>query len=176
MVIQVSLDCTLVRGIKQQVSNTNSLSWSDVDQLCQKIVTDIESQSDKITNIIAVSRGGLIPGTILSHMLNVERVYCFGMKSYSDDSRVNSIPSIHQPLTDNVMWTLRSSTGSTLIVDDISDTGDTFSYIRDQVTSDIDNTRFVSLCLKHNCKLTPRYFGKVTKKWIVFPWELNNDV
>ena len=82
---------------------------------------------------------------------------------------------MYQQLTKTDIWTLKCSTGSTLIVDDICDTGDTFLYLRNSICKEIDNTRFVSLILKPKSKITPRYFADISYKWIVYPWELNNN-
>ncbi len=157
------------------MSNDKSLDWGYIKCLCDEVVEKINCQNDKVSNIIAVSRGGLIPATILSHMLDVDRLYCVGMKSYKGKSKVGE-PSIYQGISGAMLWTMRSSTGCTLIVDDICDTGDTFKYIKNTIIDKLDNTRFVSLILKPKSKFTPRYYGEKSHKWIVYPWELNNSV
>ena len=155
------------------MSNEFIQSWHDIHELCRTIASKVTSQNDNVSNIVAISRGGLVPATILAHELNVDRVYSIGVKSYKGMKKTG-IPSLYQNLSKAELWTLKASTGSTLIVDDICDTGDTFIYLRNEL-SDIDNTRFVSLILKPKSKFTPRYYADKSYKWIVYPWELNNS-
>lgn len=155
------------------MSNDKSLDWDYINNLCKIVVDKINNQNERVSNIIAVSRGGLIPATIISHMLDVERLYCLGLKSYKGKSKIGG-PVIYQEIDKSMLWTMRSNTGCILIIDDICDTGDTFKYIRESVIDRLDNTRFVSLILKPKCPFTPRYFGQKSHKWIVYPWELNN--
>jgi len=157
------------------VSNDKSLTWDHLHGLCKDVVSKITHQNDNVTNIIAVSRGGLIPATIISHLLNVDKVYSLGIKSYKGKSK-NGEPILYQELSGATMWMMRSSTGCTLIVDDICDTGDTFKFIKSRVTGKLDNTRFVSLILKPKCPFVPRYYAEKSYKWIVYPWELNNSI
>ena len=155
------------------MSNEYIQSWQDIHELCRTIACKVEDQHDSVSNVIAISRGGLVPATIIAHELNVERVYSIGVKSYKGMKKTG-VPSLYQNLSESEIWTLKASTGSTLIVDDICDTGDTFIYLRNEL-SDIDNTRFVSLILKPKSKFTPRYYAEKSYKWIVYPWELNNS-
>lgn len=156
------------------MSNDKSLDWDYINDLCKVVVEKINEQNDKVSNIIAVSRGGLIPATIISHMLDVDKLYCLGMKSYKGKSKIG-LPVVYQNIDEAMIWTIRSCIGCALIVDDICDTGDTFKYIRESIIDKLDNTRFVSLVLKPKCSFTPRYFGEKSHKWIVYPWELNNS-
>ena len=156
------------------MSNDYIQSWSDIHNLCKVISSDIKLQNENVSNIIALSRGGLVPATVLAHELDIDRIYSLGVKSYSGNRKKRE-PVMYQQLTKTDIWTLKCSTGSTLIVDDICDTGDTFLYLRNSICKEIDNTRFVSLILKPKSKITPRYFADKSYKWIVYPWELNNN-
>jgi len=156
------------------VSNDYTQSWRDIHDLCKIISNSIKLQNEKVGNIIALSRGGLVPATVLAHELDIDRIYSLGVKSYTT-SRKKREPVMYQQLTKTDIWTLKSSTGCTLIVDDICDTGETFLFLRKNICKEIDNTRFVSLILKPKSKITPRYFAEKSYKWIVYPWELNNS-
>lgn len=157
------------------MSNDKTLTWDHIGELCEEVARKIKDQNDNVSNIIAVSRGGLIPATILSQMLDVEKVYCVGMKSYKGKQK-NGAPVIYQNINGAMLWTMRSCTGCTLIVDDICDTGDTFKYIKSEIIDKLDNTRFLSLILKPKSKFTPRYYAEKSYKWIVYPWELSNSI
>lgn len=134
--------------------------------------------------IIALTRGGLVPGTLLSHFLQVR------LETYS----VRLRDSQNIPCEDND-WLPRLAVGADgdrqnlLIVDDINDTGATIDWISDDWQrrypdtnwSDIwnHNVRFAVLVdnIGSDCKRTIFYGGlEIDKRqedvWIDFPWEV----
>ena len=60
-------------------------------------------------------------------------------------------------------------TKNTLIVDDISDSGETFLKFKRKYR----NILTASLLIRKSTKFVPNYFVKsIDKDWVVFPWEL----
>ena len=75
-------------------------SWKLLEKACQHIVSSIDDwtnaldvpyipdlkirSSVNIDEVIGVARGGLIPATMLSHMLKKDRVYTIGTKLYTE--------------------------------------------------------------------------------------------
>ena len=91
-------------------------SWQDVEDMCVNIVKKMYSDNWKPDYIVGITRGGNIPATIISNMLDVP---CEAMKvSFRNDSRQEShwLKNVAQEQ-------------KILIVDDINDTGATFNYI-----------------------------------------------
>ena len=152
------------------------ITWEEVVSLCETICKKLEQEGDtNITNIIGISRGGLIPATTLAQMLNVRNVYSVGVRSYMDDGDYDTRlkePIIYQDITRDQIKVINKKEGITLIVDDISDQGTTLKYIANKYK--FDDCRCVSLFIKSSTCFIPRYRGKTTLEWIVFPWELNN--
>ena len=152
------------------------ISFDDVVDMCQTICTKIEKENDlEVCNIIGLSRGGLIPATILAQMLNVSNVYSIGLKSYAEDGSYNTrlkTPETYQHLTRTNIKNINKCEGSVLVVDDISDQGITMMHVSNKYK--LKNQRCVSLFIKHTSCFIPRYYCKSTNEWIVFPWELNN--
>lgn len=122
------------------------VSWKWVDQQVETLASKIDSKQFKA--ITGVPRGGLIPAVMLSHKLGVK---------YIPFTHYNS--QIFYPDND------------VLVVDDISDSGDTLLAIQDK------GYETATLCYRYNTKCIPDYFGEKIKdeKWIVFPWEENNS-
>ena len=50
---------------------TKSLHWSDIEQCCGTIARTIKDEERDVDAIIGLSRGGLVPATILAHLLSI---------------------------------------------------------------------------------------------------------
>jgi hypoxanthine phosphoribosyltransferase len=158
------------------VNKKITVSWRKVESLCNKICKKIEDNSIDIDNIIGISRGGLIPATLCAKRLNVRRVYSVGLMSYSDDDDYENRtanPTIYQcePMSTHF-------TKNTLIVDDISDKGNTLRFLTTgMLTSPTffneDRLFTATLYKKKDTDYHPDYYGDISEdnKWLVFPWE-----
>jgi hypoxanthine phosphoribosyltransferase len=153
-----------------------NISWRAVETLCNSICNDITKDGIEIENIIGISRGGLIPATLCAKRLNVRRVYSVGLMSYSDGDDYESrkpAPVIYQsePMSTHFIK-------NTLIVDDISDKGNTLGFITTgMLTSPTffneDRLFTATLYKKKNTYYHPDYYGTIATdgQWMVFPWE-----
>lgn len=115
------------------------VDWTSFDSQVEELAQKIKNVKLIFNNIYAIPRGGLIIGTILSHKLGLPMIF-----------DINKIDR------------------QTLIVDDISDTGETllpFSQCR-------------TACLDYRVgsKSLPTFFVNriVGPQWIIYPWE-NKD-
>ena len=92
-------------------------SWDHIDIACTDIYKDIVSDSFKPDLIIGLTRGGLIPATILSHKFDVPmdtlRISLRDHKSSEESYKDYSLPD-----------------KNILIVDDINDSGATITYLK----------------------------------------------
>lgn len=144
--------------------------------MCHDICNQIESEDGlHVSSIIGLSRGGLIPATIIAQMLNVNNVYSIGLKSYGEDGSYKTrlkTPNMYQDLTWANVRSMNKCDGSVLIVDDISDEGVTMIHVSSKYK--LNNKRCATLFIKNKTSFIPRYYSKSTDEWIVFPWELNN--
>jgi len=155
-----------------------NISWAKVDKMVENICTTNNLKDYNISKIVGVSRGGLIPATLFAKYLNVREIYCFGMKSYCDTNDVPlDSPVVYQdPLKENPYGIKNENI---LIVDDISDRGETFENVKNRfekmaaVIGSEGNIYTASLVCKPHTKFQPDWFDWMTpcKDWIVFPWE-----
>ena len=143
------------------------LSWEDINN----IVIDLnfktrEHEHGKI-GIIGISRGGLVPAVMLSHLKKTVYFGTVGIKSY--DSKTKEKETVYQSPD------LEAITDLDIIylVDDICDTGGTFKYLKDNLFID-NKVKTISLIYKENNVFTPDYYGyKVDKEfWVDFPFEM----
>ena len=137
----------------------------DVNTLCREIVLD-KFDPDVV---VGISRGGLLPGVMMSHWLQ------------------KPFKPIKAALRDFPEWEdylPRKTDKRVLIVDDICDSGETFNKIRNYITGPRKgdplevqcDVRFAALWWNNECNFEPHYYAQECAKdsgniWIHFPWE-----
>ena len=132
--------------------------------LCNKIALELKNKYPNILDyeILGLSRGGLVPSVIISNILNIRKVYTLGLKSYNNEEKsefeIYQVPEL-------------SPIKNVLIIDDISDTGDSFKAVADILGA--KNIVTASIFLKNKSAFKPNIYGKIVKDdvWVVFPWE-----
>ena len=125
------------------------ISWEDIDNAIEILAKQIENSGIHYEVIYGLARGGLVPAVMLSHRLKIPMV-----------------------LNMEEVWRLKVKNKAALIVDDISDTGETLRYFDDQ-KFDIA-TLFVR---EHTSKIKPKYSYKNINhdNWLLFPWETQSS-
>ena len=120
-----------------------------------------------ITHVIGVARGGLVPATIISYMLD-KPLITYGISSYKGTKKTEFHTS--QPLSTAA---LKENNAHVLIVDDICDTGDTMRYITTNLALGSISYKTACIFTKEKHKEWLDHYGLVIPddKWIVFPWE-----
>lgn len=112
------------------------LDWGEIERLVEVLSFKIQSYYEEIDVIYGCPRGGLIPAVMLSHKL--------GLPLITDECKI---------------------TKTTLIVDDICDTGNTFANM------DVSSKYFASLHYREGGFFKCLYATEVINDWIVYPWE-----
>ena len=145
-----------------------SCPWGTLDRSCKKIAADIQF---KIDCIVGVSRGGLVPATILAHKLNVREVHAIGVRSYNLE-HINTPTEIYQNCFKNCENIYGGK--NILIVDDISDRGNTFMRVMAEARECQPNINILtaSIYVRESTDYIPHFFYKKIKdEWVVFPYE-----
>ena len=121
------------------------ITWEEYDKSIRILANKIKKSKQKFSVIYTFKRGGLPIATHLSHLLKINRI------------EIDKAP----------LWK-----ENTLIVDDISDTGETLEgvitwrkYLRRPY-------KLATLHRKSGTKVEPNYYVKTINKWIVYPWEV----
>lgn len=132
----------------------------DIDALAVELArVDLEA-------IVAITRGGLIPAVSLSHRLGIDAVHSWRYQSY-DHLHVDDLAALGG-----------LDVATTLIVDDILDTGATLERLKRTLPA----ARVAVLWRKGR----PNIFGAIERvdwvgndlaatDWVVFPWETSDD-
>ena len=127
------------------------LSWHDVTKKCKEIAKEIKEQFDvNELQLYGIARGGLIPATIISHILGI-RLKMLDVYSYKNQSQGNIVNN--SPI-------MIDSTKPTVLIDDIYDTGNTYLYLSKNYLFD----KFYTIIDKREKEFN-------NDNWYVFPWE-----
>ena len=175
-------------------------SWQDVEKMCVSIVAQMCKDQWMPDYIVGITRGGNIPATIISQMLDVR---CEALKVKLRDGKAGEecesncwmsedafgyVPMEEQEVLKS-RWDLHKRK-NILVVDDINDTGATFNWIKNDWQSTClpgednawasvwaNNVRFATLTENLSSKFDGvRYYAHEVNKaeedvWLVYPWE-----
>lgn len=144
------------------------LTWETVQSDIEKCLDQIKDKSFDF--ILGLMRGGSIPATILSNKLNVP-LRMFGIKSYIDTKQNDEI-TIYQTCRDSII-NAKSNRKNLLIVDDLSDSGNTLKFAVDNYKYYFDNVYTLTPYVKEGTAFEPDFYSRRYEKdsWLVFPWE-----
>ena len=137
------------------------IKWDEFHQhtknLCQKI-----KASGEYDKIVAISRGGLLPAGIIAYELNIRNVGVVNMSTYDGDARRRQEDFEFQSAG------VGKIDEHTLIVDDLSDTGNTYNLLRPL----FPGACFVTVYVKPaGQKVVDVFAREMPDNWIVFPWD-----
>ena len=169
-------------------------SWQDVERACLNIALQMYNDNWKPDYIVGITRGGNVPATILSNMLNIR---CEALKVSLRDSESENETNCWMAEDAFGYYNEGAFNGKSnpelrkkiLIVDDINDTGATFNWIKDDWQSSClpnseewnnvwgNNVRFATITenLSSNFDGVSYSVHEVNKAeedvWLVYPWE-----
>lgn len=156
-------------------------SWSHIEGACLDIVRQMYINNWKPDYIVGITRGGLIPATLISHYIKIPmNTLNVSLRDYTSK--------------ESNCWMAEDAFGykqqqkKILLVDDINDTGETIKWIKDDWKSCCipnhelwdtvwgDNVRIATLTSNLSSKETVDYYKWECNKaeddvWIVYPWE-----
>jgi len=159
--------------------NQRHLHWSDIETQCKNITNQIiHDKKLSIDAIIGLSRGGLVPATIIAHSLNIREVLVHGYHSYDDHTNSRDPDNAHGMMYQDVVYDLIKGLHGKqiLIVDDLCDEGITLQGLTKRLYKKFHRgaVHFYTCALycKNRSAFIPDFIGeKCNNDWLVFPWE-----
>ena len=156
------------------------VSWKEITTGCSTIADQICKNNIYINSIVGLSRGGLVPATILAHMLNIREVMVHGYHSYDEEAKCRDPKNSHGVMYQDVMYDLMKGLPGRdiLIVDDLCDEGVTMKGLVKRMYKKfhkgVVNISTAALFCKERSIFTPDYIGsRCDNRWLVFPWEVS---
>ena len=156
--------------------------WQDIEDMTSDIIQQIAVDGDgfKPDYVVGLTRGGLIPATMISHYFQVP------MHTLEIKLRDHAV----EPESNKWMAQDALDGKKILIIDDINDTGDTLAWLKQDWNSSgkiitgknpeinwESNIRFATLVENEPSKFgdvdyVSKFINKIDHpQWIVFPWE-----
>lgn len=149
------------------------ITWRRFAGLARRLAIKIQSAGYQPDLIIAIARGGYAPARVLADYLGVMNVASIKVEHYRGTRKVAKA-YVRHPLPDNVRGR------RVLIVDDVSDTGDTFEVAVPHIREHLPDAEIRTAVLLHKatCPDLPDFHArKVIKwRWIIFPWAIMEDL
>ena len=140
--------------------------WSYIYELCIQLADEIVKSKYKPDLLVAVARGGWIPGRLLSDILDEPEVATIKVEHYVDIYKTLKEPEITQPLPIDVRGK------KMLVIDDIADSGRSLKLVKEYLLKQgAADVRIAALYRKPWSEVIPEYCARVTDAWIVFPHE-----
>lgn len=158
--------------------NQVHLCWYDIERRCGSIADQIRNSKTHIDAIIGLSRGGLVPATIIAHLLQIREVLVHGYHSYDDQTNMrdpeNNHGVMYQDVVEDLMKGLHGK--HVLIVDDLCDAGITMDGLTKRLYNKFHKgaVNFITATLfcKERSVFKPTFVGEhCGDDWLVFPWE-----
>ena len=144
-------------------------NWQDMKRDTNTLSRGIILDKFNPEVIVGISRGGLLPGVMISHWM---------------EKPFKPIKAALRDFPEWVDYLPRKTDERVLVVDDICDSGETFqkmsSYIKGpRINQPLElptDVRFASLWWNNECDFEPHYYAQECAKdsddiWIHFPWE-----
>lgn len=144
------------------------LSWDDVSRLVDRILPQVTGPFDAL---IAITRGGIIPGGLLSERLRIRQVFIASVHFFRAEEQTLNWPIFLQFPDDSLLHGKR-----VLVVDDIWDSEITVTSVRERVVQ--AGGEAVTLVLHYRpssstpeANQVPDIYGEQTEDYIIYPWE-----
>ena len=145
-----------------------SISWDELHQLVFQIAEKMTADNYHPDLIIAIARGGLSVSQIFSDYFDNCPIITFTISSYKNLQQ-NQISSVKFKLDEKI--NLKNK--KLLLVDDLSDTGDTFlSGLKYLKSLNANNIKTAAVFVKSHTKFHPDYHAIDNDSWIIFPYEM----
>lgn len=142
-------------------------SWDYIYTLCIQVADQVKRSRYGPDLIVAVSRGGWIPGRILSDILDLPKIATIKVEYYEDIYKTRSKPEITQPIPIDI------SGKRVLLADDIADSGRSLKLVKEHLFE--QGAKDVKICTLYHKPwsiVEPDFNARKTDAWVCFPHEI----
>lgn len=147
-------------------------SWEDIEKWAKKGSFKILEEGWKPDVIVGLARGGWIAARLYCDYLGVKDLISLKIEHWG----ITAAPDGKARLKYGSNYNLEGK--KVLIVDDISDTGESLTLARNYVESQNPaEIKVATLLTIRGTKFKPTYFGEeIDWAWIIFPWNFVEDM
>jgi len=146
-------------------------SWEYIHELCINLAEQVSSSKYDPDLIIAISRGGWIPGRLLSDLMGKIDIATIKVEHYVDFYKTRDRPEITQPLPIEVKGK------KILLVDDLADSGSSLQVVMDHLKEQgAKDVKVCAIYFKPWSVVMPDFYARETDAWICFPHEAYESI
>lgn len=149
------------------------IGWDRFRELARRLALAVRDAGFRPDMIVAIGRGGYLPARILSDHLDI-----FDLASV----KIEHYRGAHRERVARVRYPLNADIGGrrVLLVDDVSDSGDTFEVAVRHLRECGEPTALKTAVLHHKtvASVTPDFYAEAVRewRWIVYPWAVMEDL
>ncbi|MFZ2313081.1 MAG: phosphoribosyltransferase [Methylobacter sp.] len=149
------------------------ITWEDVYSLCRQLARQLRQENFRIDVIVAIARGGYVPGRLLSDMLGILDLTSVKIEHYQG-AYIQHEAYVKYPLNADI------NGRNVLLLDDVCDSGDTFTVGVEHIRQcgKVNEMRTAALHLKTVSKYIPDFYVDTISewRWLIYPWAVNEDL
>jgi hypoxanthine phosphoribosyltransferase len=149
------------------------ITWEYFYELARQLSLAMHAASFQPDLIVAISRGGCIPARVICDYLDVFDLDVIKIEHYHGVHKQKSA-LLKYPLSAKI------STKRVLLIDDVSDTGDSFEVGIKHLLEHGQPAELKTAALHHKTvsSYTPDFYSEIVHewRWIIYPWALMEDL
>jgi hypoxanthine phosphoribosyltransferase len=150
-------------------------SWAEADGWATAVAQKVRAADRRPMTIVGLTRGGWVPARLLADHLGVRRLVSLRAQHWG----VTATPDGRAVVTEGLSGPVREE--SVLVVDDITDTGESLALavdlVREAGASRVESAAFLHIA---HSKFLPTYYAEEIPRgawvWVVFPWNYWEDL
>ena len=163
---------TAYHADSSELEDKEILSWELFGPAQEELAQQIADSDFSPEVLVAVARGGMLPGGALTYSLGVKLTDAINVEFYTDVNETLADPILLAPLLDTDSIRGRRI----LVVDDVADSGRTLALVLKLLRGFGAEVRSAVLYTKPRTVVQPDFSWRTTDKWIVFPWSAKPPV
>lgn len=148
------------------------LTWDGFGEACREMARTIVADGFVPEVVVAIARGGLLPGGAIAYALGVKNCGALNVEFYTGIGTVLDAPELLPPELDMDYLGGRR----VLLVDDVADSGRTLALAVRLLTDRGADVRSATIYTKPGSIAMPDYSWRETALWIDFPWSWKGSV
>ena len=149
------------------------VSWDEAYQLSRKLSFVIKSSGFHPHLVVAIGRGGYVPARIVCDFLMHSLLASIKIEHWDKAACKRPEAAVRFPLAVDVREK------RILIVDDVTDTGDTLKAAIDYIKSEgAGQVKTAVMQHKTSSAIVPDFYAEIISdwRWIIYPWAAHEDV
>jgi hypoxanthine phosphoribosyltransferase len=158
--------------VAETTGERERLTWDDFGDATRDISRAIVADGFHPEVVVAIARGGLLPGGAIAYGLGVKNCGALNVEFYTGIGTVLDAPEVLPPALDLSYLQGRR----VLLVDDVADSGRTLDLAVKLLDRHGADARSAVIYTKPTTIIAPDYSWKDTSLWIDFPWSFQGSV